>query len=156
MGGQLKRIGKKLSCWKPRSLTWPVDFCEILIITMAITIVMKVYFLCLGLMIVTTTAFRTPEIKKVNGFVNGCRSQAECADPNCCIFDWIPGVETEIGLCVGPAPSGGVCSPACRHPSCFPGLACLPDPEDAAGKVHLCQWLNSWQLWFKKNMWERQ
>merc|ERR1712136_225435 len=72
-------------------------------------------------------------------YVNGCRSQAECAKDRCCIFDWIPGVETEIGLCVTAADAGGVCSPSCPRPSCLQGLECVVDNSDPSGKVHICQ-----------------
>merc|ERR1712136_606927 len=72
-------------------------------------------------------------------YVNGCRSQEECAQDRCCVFDWIPGVETDIGLCVTAADAGGVCSPACPRPSCLQGLECVVDNTDPTGKVHICQ-----------------
>jgi len=73
-------------------------------------------------------------------WVNGCRSQAECDESRCCIFDWIPGVETSIGLCVEPSTSGSICSPSCPRPSCADGLECVADKVDSDGRLHICQW----------------
>merc|ERR1712200_43250 len=72
-------------------------------------------------------------------YVNGCRSQEECEEARCCIFDWIPGVDTSIGLCVLPSTAGSICSPSCPRPSCEAGLQCVVDNTDPRGKVHLCQ-----------------
>merc|ERR1711915_509971 len=81
----------------------------------------------------------------MGAYVNGCRSQEECEETRCCIKDWIPGVETDIGLCVKPSTSGSICSPSCPRPSCIEGLKCVVDDSDPNRKVHICQWRSSFQ-----------
>ena len=45
--------------------------------------------------IVAVAAFGA--VTDASPYVNGCRSQEECEEARCCIFDWIPGdAKTEV------------------------------------------------------------